>query len=326
MTGLEKRPGKPSIFLRDQFSGLLESMTKKDYYAGMAEMLTKLYDGKLQRRVLKKDTVEVRDPCLIVFAGGIKDKVAQLLTTEYISSGFIPRFVLITAVSDVDKVRPLGPPTHRDTTGRDRILEVLRKLYNHYYSEPKMDIDPETKKIIYRSGQKWDVELTQHAWTRYNQLEYDMMSTAMSMDKPEIMTPVYDRLCKSALKMAVLLAASEQLNAPGTPIIVDRDTLLVAISYLHEWRKYSNQVITDIGVTREEKTYQAALAHIQRNPGKTRSLLMQALHLNARSTNEVLQTLEQRAQIRRDKKVGGERLYPISESIRVRLGKGDTKK
>src|SRR6201999_3023795 len=53
MQGLSTRPKRPSIFLRDEFSGLLEMMTKWDYYAGMAEVLTKLYDGKMQKRILK---------------------------------------------------------------------------------------------------------------------------------------------------------------------------------------------------------------------------------------------------------------------------------
>src|SRR5579862_7181105 len=41
-TALSLRPGQPSIFLRDEFSGLIEMMTKRDYYAGMGEALTKM--------------------------------------------------------------------------------------------------------------------------------------------------------------------------------------------------------------------------------------------------------------------------------------------
>ena len=54
-TNLSMRPKKPSVFLRDEFSGLIDAMTKKDYMAGMPEMLTKLYDGKFQRRLLRKE-------------------------------------------------------------------------------------------------------------------------------------------------------------------------------------------------------------------------------------------------------------------------------
>ena len=100
LQGLSLRPSKPSIFLRDEFTGLLDSMTKKDYMSGMPELLTKLYDGKLQKRMLRKEIIEVKDPRLIIFAGGIRSKTQQLLTLEHVSSGFMPRFVFLTAESD----------------------------------------------------------------------------------------------------------------------------------------------------------------------------------------------------------------------------------
>jgi hypothetical protein len=313
MGSLASRPGKPSIFLRDEFSGLLESITKKDYYAGMAETLTKLYDGKLQKRVLKKEVIEVKDPCLIVFAGGIKNKVCQLLTYEHIGSGFLPRFVFITAESDVSKVKPLGPPSERDNSGRQKILDYLHKLHDHYHTEQTLREDPTTGRLVMSQPYNWNAELTREAWLRYNKLEADMMEIALRTEQPELLTPTYDRLCKSALKTAVLLAAADQLHAQGLPILVDLKTLLVAISYMREWLFYGSQVIRDIGVTRDERLVRNVLNHIQNHPGKTRSILMQRLHLNARTTDQILLTLEQRRQITRDKKSGGERLFPTEQ-------------
>jgi hypothetical protein len=313
MTSLSTRPGKPSIFLRDEFSGLLESMTKKDYYAGMAETLTKLYDGKLQKRVLKKEVIEVKDPCLILFAGGIKNKVCSLLTYEHIGSGFMPRFVFITAESDVNKVKPLGPPTDKDTTGRRSILDYLHKLHEHYFTEGGIRQDPETGRIKLTQPYVWEAQLTHEAWMRYNKLESDMMKLALKTEHPDLLTPTYDRLCKSALKAAVLLAAAEQLLPEGEKITVDLKTLLVAIGYMREWLAYGNEVINDVGVTRDERLLRNVLRHVELNPGKTRSVLMQRLHLNARTAEQILLTLEQRRQITRDKKAGGERLFPIKQ-------------
>lgn len=313
MTSLSTRPGKPSIFLRDEFSGLLESITKKDYYAGMAETLTKLYDGKLQKRVLKKEVIEVKDPCLVIFAGGIKNKVCQLLTYEHIGSGFIPRFVFITAESDVKKVKPLGPPTEKDTTGRRSVLNYLHKLREHYFTDSTVRQDPETGRITLASPYVWDAELTTEAWLRYNKLESDMMKMALKTEHPDLLTPTYDRLCKSALKAAVLLAAAEQLLPIGEKVVVDVKTLLVAIAYMQEWLVYGNEVINDIGVTKDERMIRNVLRHVELNPGKTRSVLMQRLHLTARIAEQILLTLEQRRQIVRDKKAGGERLFPVKQ-------------
>src|SRR5262249_60707927 len=119
-SALATRPGKPSVFLRDEFTGLLEQMTKRDYMAGFAEMLTKLYDSKTLKRVLRKETIAVKDPILIVYAGGIKSRMQLMMTLEQVASGFLPRFVFITAVSDINRVRPLGPPTAKDLGARAR--------------------------------------------------------------------------------------------------------------------------------------------------------------------------------------------------------------
>jgi len=319
MGSLATRPGKPSIFLRDEFSGLLESITKKDYYAGMAETLTKLYDGKLQKRVLKKEIIEVKDPCLIVFAGGIKNKVCQLLTYEHIGSGFLPRFVFITAESDVSRVKPLGPPSTRDTAGREQMLSYLNRLRKHYHTEGGLYEDPETKRLTMTRPYTWEVELTQEAWLRYNKLESDMMKIALATEQPELLTPTYDRLCKSALKTAVLIAASEQLVPQGERITVDLNTLLLAIALMREWLFYGNQVIKDVGISRDERLIQNVLRHVQNNPGKTRSVLMQRLHLNARLCEQILLTLEQRRQIVRDKKSGGERLFPTQQKEEAKV-------
>src|SRR5882762_798607 len=186
MSSLSTRPSQPSIFLRDEFSGLLDALNKKDYYAGMAETLTKLYDGKLQKRVLKKEVIEVKDPVLMLFAGGIKNKVCSLLTTEHVSSGFIPRFVFITAESDVTRVQPLGPPTHKDSTGRNFILGDMKRLREHYFTEPTLT--RQGSKLVFSGPTTWDAQLTPEAWARYNLLEQDMMKAGLKADQPEIMT------------------------------------------------------------------------------------------------------------------------------------------
>lgn len=311
MTSLATRPGQPSIFLRDEFSGLLEAITKKDYYAGMAEMLTKLYDGKMQKRVLKKEVIEVKDPTLILFAGGIKNKVCGLLTHEHVSSGFMPRFVFITAESDVSKVRPLGPPTVQDTAGKDKILSTMKSLREHYFSEPRMYATPEGR-LVYEQPMPYEASLTPEAWTRYNTLESTMMKVALKSQEPELLTPTYDRLCKSALKVAVLIAASKSRSKVGK-VKVELDDLLIAIRYLEGWRAYTNDIINNVGLTQNEKEFGKILQSVIREPGISRSKLMQRYHLTARNADFIFSTLEQRGQIDRQKQGGTERLFPFGK-------------
>lgn len=304
LTGLSTRPGRPSIFLRDEFTGLLEAITKKDYLAGMAELLTKMYDGKMQKRVLRKETVEVRDPRLIVFAGGIKNKMMQLLTTEHVSSGFVPRFVFITAESDITRLKPLGPPTERGMGNRDAIKNELQDMYSHYATPVLLSVNGQ---VVQQQVHKLiQAELTDDAWVRYNQAESEMLKVGMESERPEIMTPTYDRLSKSALKAAVLLAASRQRDVR---VVVEESDVCRALYYMSAWRDYVKEIVNGVGQGAEERRIETLYNAIKKKDGITRSKIMQNYHVGAKEMTAVLETLEQRGMVYRTKAGKTEQLY-----------------
>lgn len=306
LTGLSTRPGQPSIFLRDEFSGLLESMTKKDYMAGMAELLTKLYDGKMQKRMLRKEVIEVRDPRLILFAGGIKNRITGLLTYEQISSGFIPRFVFITAESDLARLRPIGPPTTKSTGNRDAIMAELKDMGSHYNQVQTLHI--EKLKADIRQKVVFDAEMTEEAWVRYNILETALLQAGLKHQQADVMTPVGDRLAKSILKAAILLASSRQRN---TKVVVEEIDILTAIKYGEQWRAHAEEIISQIGKGDSERKLDLILNAIKRKPqGVSRSTLMQSYHLDARTATQTFETLEQRGLITRQRSGRTEILIP----------------
>ena len=306
LTSLSTRPGRPSVFLRDEFSGLLEMITKKDYYAGMPELLTKLYDGKMQKRILRKESIDVRDPCLILFAGGIKNKITSLLSFEHVSSGFMPRFIFITAESDITRVKPLGPPSDWTDSNRQAIRDELEDLATFYQQEVqfvinKLDISMPAQRT------KFNAKLTADAWFRYNQLESEMLDAGINSERPEIMTPVYDRLSKSILKSATLLAATRQREEI---ITVEEADVVRAAAYGENWRMYVREVMASVGKGQYERQLDNIYGAICRRPGVSRSVIMQSYHLNARDTTQIFETLEQRNLITRQKQGRGELLYP----------------
>lgn len=306
LTGLAARPGMPSIFLRDEFSGLLDAMNKKDYMAGMPELLTKLYDGKMQKRMLRKEVIEVRDPRLIFYAGGIKNKITSLLTYEQVSSGFMPRFIFITAESDLNKVKPIGPPTTKSQEGRNKLLDELIMLKKHYDKSITLHIEKlkgeVTQKLTY------DATLTEDAWVRYNMLESTLLAIGLRHEHPEIMTPVGDRLAKSILKSAVLLAASRH---PEDEVVVQEIDLLMAINYGEQWRAHAQEIMEQVGKGRSERDLDLILKMIERRPsGVSRSEVMQHYHLDARTASQSLETLEQRGLITRQRVGRTELLLP----------------
>lgn len=311
LTSLATRPSQPSVFLRDEFSGLLEMMTRKDYYAGMPELLTKLYDGKMQKRILRKETIDVRDPCLIVFAGGIKNKITSLLSFEHVSSGFMPRFIFITAESDVARVKPLGPPTAWTDDNRTAIQNELQALYDHYHVEQTMSIKGGA--VQWQQSKKWDAELTRDAWQRYNVLETFMLDAGMKSMRPDVMTPVHDRLSKSILKSAVLLAASRRMDER---VVVEEGDIVRAIAYGENWRHYAVEIMDAVGMNANERQLDNIVRAIQKQPGVSRSLLMQRYHLSAREASAAFETLEQRGLITRTK-LGRAETFEITPRLKA---------
>lgn len=303
-TALALRPGRPSVFLRDEFSGLLDAMTKKDYMAGMAESLTKLYDGKFQKRILRKETIEVRNPVLILFAGGIKSRILQLFNYEHVASGFMPRFVFITAESDLSRVRPLGPPTEKSIGERDRIRGRLATIAGHY-ARP-IDMEVQGKSILHR--REWNAELTDGAWARYNKFEADLLALGLESRQKELLTPTYDRLAKTGLKAATLIAASRRLE---DKIVITETDLIKAFSFVEYWRGYTKEVLDNIGKSVGENLLGRISTFVRTNPGVSRSTVMQQFHLTARDTSLYFETLEQRGVVIRHKSGRGERLWIV---------------
>lgn len=307
-TALSGRANRPSVFLRDEFSGLLDAMNKKDYMASLAETFTKMYDGKMQKRILKKEIITVTEPRLIIYAGGIRDKVMSLFTDEHVASGFVPRFIFITAETDPAKIKPVGPPTETTTKERSSILKELKSLYNHYGRMKPIRVEG-IDETFGMQQPSFSAELTEEAWIRYNELEHHLVTIGLKTDRPHMFTPVGDRLAKSILKAAVLLAASRQRPETGKPVEVTKKDLLKAIAYGETWRTYSQEVVDGIGRTNDERELGAILKWIERNPASSRSKIMRQFKLDVRKARWVFDTLIERGMLRRELTNGTEQFF-----------------
>jgi len=303
LTALGDRSNMPSLFLRDEITGLIEAMTKKEYLAGMMEMLTKMYDGKHMKRILRKEVIDVKNPRLVLFAGGIRNKMVDLLKSEHVSSGFLPRFIFITAESDTTRLRPIGPPTEENLEGREHLLNRMIELYEHY----KVVQTPSRGKKAH-VPHTWDAKLTPDAWLKYNEYEVQLLEYAMSSYNPGLMTPMLDRLAKSGLKAAVLIGASRKL---AEEIIVTEEDLRHAFYYVEQWLDHTLYMMQHMGESQDEKRLNRVLFTIETEPGLLRSHLMRKLYMNSKEAEGIFVTLEQRNQIYRKKRGSrGERLYP----------------
>jgi hypothetical protein len=291
-SALAERPGRVSIFFRDEFTGLLESMTKKDYMAGMPEFFTNLYDGRSQIRRLRKEEIKIKDPRLIIFAGGIKTRMQSLVTFEHVSSGFLPRFIFITADTDPTKVKPLGPPTEENWGARDVIVQELRDVYNCYRAQVPIIIDG---KVTGVQEKHLDAMLTKDAWTRFNRIDQTLMQVGMdSGDLKNILTPLYARLGFSMLKASVLIAASRTRDSR---VIVQEEDVVRAAFYGEGWRRYAQDIVVNIGKGPMEHKIELVANAIHKRGRVARSALMTRYHLTAQEMSLIVRTLEERGVI-----------------------------
>lgn len=302
LVGMRDRPHQPSIFLRDEFSGLLEIIAQKDYMAGFAEQLTKLYDGEPLKRLLRKETIEIWDPIFNMYVGGPKSKTQMLISEDLIVGGFLPRFVIITAEPNFDRVQDIGPPVQRDREQREFLMNELTEMRNHYVQDTNVSKDGQPIGKLHKT---YSAVLTPEAWRRYNEYERLLTKTAYETGL-EYLTPVYDRLAKSTLKSAILIAASQQR---GDQVKVELIDLLHAIFYAKQWREFANEVINGVGKTFDERLIDRIFDTVNSTDmGVTRAELMNKYKIDARRADIVFRTIEQRRMLGW-KDIGGERRY-----------------
>ena len=290
LTSLQARPNRVSIFLRDEVSGLLEAMRKKDYHAGMAESLTKMYDGKQERRVLRKETIIVNDPVVLVYMGGIRAKIIEILDHRAVHSGFLPRFLIIEAEADFAKLKPIGPPNTKTSEIRKEIIQKFEDIRKTYDVDLLQSVHGKT----FPKKKRFFAELTPDAWRLYNEYEARMLEQAQNSYMPEVLTPTMDRLAKSGLKMSVLIACTRM----EPEILVGEEDIKRSFFFIELWSRFTLDLVENLGKSFDEKTLEQALKMIARAPnGIAKSILMRNLRLTTKTSNDMISTLKDRGLI-----------------------------
>ena len=308
LTGLSHRPQRVSIFLRDEVSGFFDAINRKDYLAGLPEVLTQLYDvPKVITRLLRKDTVTITEPYFIFFGGGIRDRVYSLVNEDYILSGFLPRFLIVSGENDLSRFRGTGPPTQASTERKDNILRTLSDIRERYNANVPVTIAGQTVEMASRI----EARLTPKAWDVFRSVESILVNAGASSESSMYVLPTFTRLAFSTLKMSMLVAASRREPTPANTLIVEDSDVKQAAFYVQKWGKYTVDLIMNTGKTKGEKDIDRALVAIKKREGLTKAEFMQRLHLDAKRSRELLDTLIQRGLIDMKPHGRGHRLYSI---------------
>lgn len=308
LTALSVRPaGSVSMFYRDEVSGLFSEFENKNYLAGMPEIMTNLYDVPTKYpRMLRQETIIVEKPVFIFFAGGIKDKTYSLLNDEYVLSGFLPRFLVVSGDTDLSRIRPTGPATPHADARRHQLKSHLADCYDAYVRATVIKIAGQTiEKQI-----PTEVVMSDAAWLRYQQIETAMTAAASASPISSLALPTFERLSRSIMKMSMLVAAL-RMEPKDHVITVESADVLVAAKYVQGWGRYSIDLLNNAGRSKSQKVMNKILSFIRERPGCYRSEIMRRFHLNGRDSGELFDTLELRGEIHVEKIGRGFRYWAV---------------
>lgn len=227
VNSLLEKPKRSSLIHRDEVQGLFKEINGKNYMAGLSDTLTELYDGWVggKKRATASDGIANADRVetnFVLFMMGIVSKITDILTLEDFQSGFLARFIHVigeppakTRAAEWLDQAPLNEIVHGDPLYLQLCNELMAKRTEWSNKVP----DFNTIAIRFEDD----------AWKRWNDANWDMQEAIQQHERAEILEAALDRMSKSAIKAAVLLAMAEGREK------VNMDDVLVSLRYAQDW-------------------------------------------------------------------------------------------
>ncbi len=293
---LSEKPGWSSVFHRDEVHGLLGQESSKGYLAGLREDFTELYDGhvRIRKRVGTAGTRgnKKKKPAtttnFIMNWSGVTDHVTDNLEPSDFASGFLARFLYVYAEA---------PKRTREGERMEQFQATNTKRDDLEYMEIREEIksirsfwEQKTKR-----GEPIRVPFELEAWERLNDFAWDLGTAAAESDMAKMLEPVADRMAKSVLKVAVLLAMSEGSLA------VKMRHMLKAIQLGEEWYHHMLIIANRIRESGWQRQQDDVIAILDASNGRmTWSALYKKFRgkLKPKQFEEIIQALSEAGEVR----------------------------
>ena len=224
---LLKHPNRSALLHRDEAQGWIQEMDKKAYMAGAKGKMTELYDGHVSGKLRATGDNNRRasvDVALNLFVMGIRSQVCEYLTQEDFRSGFLTRFIYIEATAP-----PRSPESdwleqadiHEVKQGDDVFTKMVKRIEasRQHWEDFTPSVDAPTV----------PVPCVPDAWKRLNKFITDVLDAAEGHQRHQIIEAASDRLTKSILKAATLLAMLDCCDE------VQVEHMLAAINFASSW-------------------------------------------------------------------------------------------
>jgi hypothetical protein len=128
--GLQESLGEQSqgLIWREEISGFLENIKKRDYMSGMADLLCHLFDCPARySRTLRKASFNLNDVCFNIMATTTPSRFNETVALRDFNSGFLSRFLIVYGK------KTLSLPRRRWMSSDTERLNECRKLWKEVY-------------------------------------------------------------------------------------------------------------------------------------------------------------------------------------------------
>lgn len=222
-TALAAKPRQSSLIHRDEVQGMFKEINGKNYMSGLSDLLTALYDGEVSGKLrTSSGNSESTEVNFVLFLMGIVSKITDILTLEDFQSGFLSRFIHVigeaparTRESEWLDQAPVNEVMHGDPV----YLELVSELMKGRTHWAKVAPDRFTVSVRFEDD----------AWTRWNEANWELQEAVQQHERAEILEAALDRMGKSAIKAAALLAMADKRDK------VNLEDVLVALYYMNGW-------------------------------------------------------------------------------------------
>lgn len=265
---MDKKPsGLISVY---EFGDLLAQM-QREYNCGMKEFLTNIYDGHPYKRATKKETSSIVDPSLSILAASTIDWIHDRITEGDVRGGFLARFLFWPSTQ---KNGWMGLSSVPDTG----IMELLQNALG-----------------AFNSIEIGSVGFPKSVVDRYNDWNRGHEEEINDKKLPSELQGFYTRMATYVLKIAMIYQVV--LDAE-TPMTLNLESLEYSISLIEYLKTRLLHVIqNELVTTKDARDLKKILEIIEREPGVTRSKLLQNSHFIAKRLDDLLVTLVESRQI-----------------------------
>jgi hypothetical protein len=267
---------------------MFKDFINKTYMASAAERFTELYDGHVPvtiRSSKGKAQTERAETNFIMYLMGITSKTADVLTTEYFRSGFLARFIYVTAPTPprTKESEDIQQADEYEVVVRDDVLDgMIRKLSESVMFWQKKG----------GSGTR-PIRLSQGALERFNRFKWEMGNWAENHKEKDSIEPSRQRLALSIWKCAVLLAMYERSEE------VTEQHMITAIYYSEDWFWNLVEMAGAISASEWQRDVDKLETHIIDKGGKIRyeEAYKKFNNKRKREFDEMVQALHSQARV-----------------------------